>query len=168
MLSSPSGKKFRSKPQLARYIGDGLDLATFDFRTGKVNAMLSRKSSKKHKSGTPYDFRWVIAVPTSDGVNKLGLFFSSSYPEPNAGRREALTTQNRGVRNDSSLVPPIRQTASIFKQPVSLYKNQEGKVKSDFKHGAQEKPKQVGIPEIVLNFVLKIQRYYCSFSGRNG
>jgi p55-binding region of Methyl-CpG-binding domain proteins MBD len=68
---------------------------------------------------------------------------STSYPEPNAGRREALTPQNRSVRNDSSLVPPIRQTASIFKQPVSLYKNQEGKVKTDFKHGAQEKPKQV-------------------------
>jgi len=56
-MFSPSGKKFRSKPQLARHIGDGLDLATFDFRTGKVNAMLSRKSSKKHKSGAPYDFR---------------------------------------------------------------------------------------------------------------
>lgn len=26
------------------------------------------------------------------------------------------------VRNDSSLVPPIRQTASIFKQPVTVYK----------------------------------------------
>lgn len=27
------------------------------------------------------------------------------------------------VRNDSSLVPPIRQTASIFKQPVTVYKS---------------------------------------------
>ncbi|XP_018395066.1 PREDICTED: methyl-CpG-binding domain protein 3 isoform X2 [Cyphomyrmex costatus] len=49
---------------------------------------------------------------------------------------------NRGVRNDSSLVPPIRQTASIFKQPVTIYKTQEGKVK-DVKHGTQEKPKQL-------------------------
>ncbi|CAB3386568.1 Hypothetical predicted protein [Cloeon dipterum] len=121
---SPSGKKFRSKPQLARYIGDGLDLATFDFRTGKINTMLSRKSSKKHKIGGPYDF-------------------SAPYDASAGGRREALQSQNRGVRNDSSLVPPIRQTASIFKQPVSLYKNQEGKVKSDLKHGPQEKPKQL-------------------------
>ncbi|XP_011157695.1 methyl-CpG-binding domain protein 3 isoform X3 [Solenopsis invicta] len=50
---------------------------------------------------------------------------------------------NRSVRNDASLVPPIRQTASIFKQPVTIYKTQEGKVK-DIKHGTQEKPKQEG------------------------
>ncbi|CAK9805025.1 Methyl-CpG-binding domain protein 2 [Anthophora plagiata] len=49
---------------------------------------------------------------------------------------------SRGVRNDASLVPPIRQTASIFKQPVTIYKTQEGKVK-DIKHGNQEKPKQL-------------------------
>ncbi|XP_063981448.1 methyl-CpG-binding domain protein 3 isoform X2 [Diachasmimorpha longicaudata] len=49
---------------------------------------------------------------------------------------------SRGVRNDTSLVPPIRQTASIFKQPVTIYKTQEGKVK-DIKHGSQEKPKQL-------------------------
>lgn len=50
---------------------------------------------------------------------------------------------SRGVRTDASLVPPIRQTASIFKQPVTVYKTQEGKVKSDFKQGPQDKPKQV-------------------------
>ncbi|XP_015191827.1 PREDICTED: methyl-CpG-binding domain protein 3 isoform X2 [Polistes dominula] len=49
---------------------------------------------------------------------------------------------SRGVRNDASLVPPIRQTASIFKQPVTIYKTQEGKVK-DVKHGNHEKPKQL-------------------------
>lgn len=51
---------------------------------------------------------------------------------------------SRSVRNDASLVPPIRQTASIFKQPVTIYKTQEGKVK-DIKHGTQEKPKQVSL-----------------------
>lgn len=40
-------------------------------------------------------------------------------------------------------MPPIRQTASIFKQPVTVIKTQEGKVKSDLKHGSQEKPKQL-------------------------
>ncbi|XP_015590613.1 methyl-CpG-binding domain protein 3 isoform X1 [Cephus cinctus] len=50
---------------------------------------------------------------------------------------------SRGVRNDASLVPPIRQTASIFKQPVTIYKTQKDKVK-DIKHGNQEKPKQEG------------------------
>jgi methyl-CpG-binding domain protein 2 len=47
------------------------------------------------------------------------------------------------VRSDASLVPPIRQTASIFKQPVTVIKMQEGKVKSELKHGNQEKPKQL-------------------------
>lgn len=49
----------------------------------------------------------------------------------------------RNIRSDASLVPPIRQTASIFKQPVTVIKTQEGKVKSDLKHGSQEKPKQL-------------------------
>ena len=51
----------------------------------------------------------------------------------------------RSSRNDSSLIPPIRQTASIFKQPVTLVKNQkEGKTRHDLKHGLpQEKPAQV-------------------------
>ncbi|XP_066903045.1 methyl-CpG-binding domain protein 2 isoform X1 [Halyomorpha halys] len=55
----------------------------------------------------------------------------------------APAQEYRGVRNDASLVPPIRQTASIFKQPVTVYRTQEGKVKADFKHGPQEKPKQL-------------------------
>nr|CAD7443406.1 unnamed protein product [Timema bartmani] len=103
-LRSPNGQKFRSKAQLAQYLGNTLDLATFDFRTGKVNSLLLRKHKKQR--GTQFDY-------------------------------------SRGVRNDASLVPPIRQTASIFKQPVTVYKTQEGKVKTDFKHGPQEKPKQL-------------------------
>ncbi|UYV77422.1 MBD2, partial [Cordylochernes scorpioides] len=104
VCSSPGGKKFRSKPQLARYLGDAIDLSTFDFRTGRINSMLLRKS--KRQRGTQFDY-------------------------------------SRGIRSDASLVPPIRQTASIFKQPVTLVKSQESKVKTDFKHGPQEKPKQL-------------------------
>lgn len=51
--------------------------------------------------------------------------------------------RSRGIRTDASLVPPIRQTASIFKQPVTIYKTQESKVKTDLKHGPQDKPKQL-------------------------
>ncbi|KAL1491594.1 hypothetical protein ABEB36_012168 [Hypothenemus hampei] len=54
-----------------------------------------------------------------------------------------LYYNNRSMRNDASLVPPIRQTASIFKQPVTVYKTQESKVKSEYKNGNQEKPKQL-------------------------
>ncbi|RXM98507.1 Methyl-CpG-binding domain protein 3 [Acipenser ruthenus] len=42
----PSGKKFRSKPQLARYLGNSMDLSSFDFRTGK---MLMSKLNKNRQ-----------------------------------------------------------------------------------------------------------------------
>lgn len=45
-LHSPSGKKFRSKPQLARYLGNQMDLSSFDFRTGK---MLMSKLNKNRQ-----------------------------------------------------------------------------------------------------------------------
>ena len=49
-----------------------------------------------------------------------------------------------GIRHDTSLILPIRQTASIFKQPVTVVKNRpESKTRSDLKHGPQEPPKQV-------------------------
>lgn len=52
--------------------------------------------------------------------------------------------RSRGIRTDATLVPPIRQTASIFKQPVTIHRNHDGKVKNDLKHGTQqEKPKQL-------------------------
>jgi len=102
---SPNGKKFKTKPQLSRYLGDSFDLSGFDFQSGKINNLLIRNKNKKPKT------------PQID--------------------------YNRGARNDSSLLPPIRQTASIFKQPVTLVKTQKSMVKHDFKHGHQDKPKQV-------------------------
>ena len=100
--NSPNGKKFRSKPQLVRYLGDAVDLTTFDYKTGKINAILLRKNRKK-----------------------------------------AQPDLARGFRNDLSVIPPIRQTASIFKQPVTIVKSQECKVRHELKHGRQEKPRQV-------------------------
>jgi hypothetical protein len=64
---------------------------------------------------------------------------------------------SRGIRNEGALVPPIRQTASIFKQPVTVHKNQEGKVKTDFKHGRQEKPRQVN--HCNITYLVKINLY---------
>ena len=49
-----------------------------------------------------------------------------------------------GMRHDSNLALPIRQTASIFKQPVTVIRNHNDSVtKTDLKHGPQEPPKQV-------------------------
>lgn len=102
---SPDGVKIRSKPQLARYLGDSFDLSAFDFRTGKLISSALRKS-KRHK-GTAFDYA-------------------------------------RGMRQDASLALPIRQTASIFKQPVTVVRNHpDSKTKSDIKHGPQEPPKQL-------------------------
>lgn len=53
---------------------------------------------------------------------------------------------SRGMRADTSLIPPIRQTASIFKQPVTVVRSQEpenSKVKRELQHGSQVKPKQL-------------------------
>ncbi|EAT47881.1 AAEL001033-PA [Aedes aegypti] len=52
---------------------------------------------------------------------------------------------SRGMRADTSLIPPIRQTASIFKQPVTVVRSQDGdsKVKRELQHGSQVKPKQL-------------------------
>ncbi|EDW34587.1 GL22327 [Drosophila persimilis] len=61
-------------------------------------------------------------------------------------RQQQQMELSRALRTDVSLVPPIRQTASIFKQPVTPIGNHTqdpSKVKHDSKHGAQEKPKQL-------------------------
>ncbi|ELU03991.1 hypothetical protein CAPTEDRAFT_148837 [Capitella teleta] len=48
------------------------------------------------------------------------------------------------MRHDANLVLPIRQTASIFKQPVTVIRNRpESITRSDLKHGPQEQPKQL-------------------------
>ena len=51
---SPDGSKIRSKPQLARFLGDKLDIGTFDFRSGKVLQSALRKS--KRQKGTTFDY----------------------------------------------------------------------------------------------------------------
>eukprot|EP00091_Calanus_sinicus_P000859 TRINITY_DN10818_c0_g1_i5.p1 TRINITY_DN10818_c0_g1~~TRINITY_DN10818_c0_g1_i5.p1 ORF type:complete len:143 (-),score=33.82 TRINITY_DN10818_c0_g1_i5:255-683(-) len=59
-------------------------------------------------------------------------------------KKHDIALQPRGgAQSDYSLVAPIRQTASIFKQPVTIYKEHKSKVKSDLKHVSREKPLQV-------------------------
>lgn len=89
---SPDGKKIRSKPQLARALGESFDLSAFDYRTGRIVSNPLRKR----------------------------------------------------MRHDAALALPIRQTASIFKQPVTVKRNKtRSKTRSDLKHGVQEPPKQL-------------------------
>ncbi|XP_038135538.1 methyl-CpG-binding domain protein 2-like isoform X2 [Cyprinodon tularosa] len=102
---SPTGKKFRSKPQLARYLGNAVDLACFDFRTGKMMPGKLQKNKQKF-------------------------------------RHDALSLA-KGGKPDLNTALPIRQTASIFKQPVTKVTSHPGnKVKTDLQR-AVEPPRQL-------------------------
>ncbi len=68
-LASPTGKKFRSKPQLARYLGNSMDLNSFDFRTGK---MLMSKLNK-NRQRPRYDNNSQTKVRGLQRMNKLSF-----------------------------------------------------------------------------------------------
>lgn len=113
---SPSGKRVKSKQELLKILGDHYDLATFDYQTGKMNPALATTNGKSASGG---------GKMKSNGQAKTPYDFTKS------------------LRNDANLVPPIRQTASIFKQPVTVHKtSSENKVKVD-KSTTSEKPKQL-------------------------
>uniref|UniRef100_A0A3P9PD77 Methyl-CpG binding domain protein 2 n=1 Tax=Poecilia reticulata TaxID=8081 RepID=A0A3P9PD77_POERE len=102
---SPTGKKFRSKPQLARYLGNAVDLASFDFRTGKMMPGKLQKNKQRFRH---------------DAQNLA-----------------------KGGKPDLNTALPIRQTASIFKQPVTKVTSHPGnKVKTDLQR-AVEQPRQL-------------------------
>ncbi|TWW66860.1 methyl-CpG-binding domain protein 2 [Takifugu flavidus] len=102
---SPSGKKFRSKPQLSRYLGNTVDLGCFDFRTGKMMPGKLQKNKQRF-------------------------------------RHDPLSLA-KGGKPDLNTALPIRQTASIFKQPVTKVTSHPGnKVKMDSQR-AFDQPKQL-------------------------
>ncbi|KAG8041909.1 hypothetical protein G9C98_007213 [Cotesia typhae] len=72
---------------------------------------------KKYSSTLPTNW------PTRDEISR-----KNSNPLPPSSGKVDVYYYSRGVRNDASLVPPIRQTASIFKQPVTIYKTQDRKL----------------------------------------
>ena len=117
---SPMGKRVRSKPELMKFFGDTVDLTNFEYRSGKINPMLSSrrgeqssgKSASNHHSGSKtHNGRISGTLSSSGGHGGVGGRGSDS------GSAYDLA---RGLRADASLVPPIRQTASIFKQPVTV------------------------------------------------
>ncbi|XP_017020210.1 methyl-CpG-binding domain protein 3 isoform X1 [Drosophila kikkawai] len=85
------------------------------------------------------------SAPIAAAAAAAAAVSSSSSPTA-TNRQQQQIELSRALRTDVSLVPPIRQTASIFKQPVTAIRNHSqdpGKVKPDAKHGTQEKPKQL-------------------------
>ena len=53
-LASPSGKKYRSKPELARALGNTVDLTYFDFHTGKMSSAKKDLRMKKVTAQVDY------------------------------------------------------------------------------------------------------------------
>ena len=94
----PEGKpKCRSKPEMVKVLGDSLDLSGFDFSTGLFTS-------------TGNSFSPASAVRPSGGRER---------ENPKTDFMKGARSGNQ--RSDNQL-PPIRQTASIFKQPVTVVK----------------------------------------------
>ncbi|XP_058824968.1 methyl-CpG-binding domain protein 2 isoform X1 [Topomyia yanbarensis] len=144
---SPTGKKIESKPQLARALGDTIDLSTFDYQAGRIvpnatHMMLQHNALKRKLGGPVAAGAPLVPSPTLPPPVPIYHQFSSG-----AGGRQPHQQYeySRGMRADTSLIPPIRQTASIFKQPVTVVRSQDSdsKVKRELQHGSQIKPKQL-------------------------
>ncbi|EDX13610.1 methyl-CpG-binding domain protein 3 isoform X2 [Drosophila simulans] len=86
------------------------------------------------------------AAPPAAAASSAATAASASASPSTANRQQQQIELSRALRTDVSLVPPIRQTASIFKQPVTVIRNHKqdpAKAKNDPKHGTREKPKQL-------------------------
>lgn len=71
-VRSPSGKKFRSKPQLARYLGGSMDLSTFDFRTGKMLMSKVNKGRQRVRYDSPSQVKvspWELLLGAAGGAH---------------------------------------------------------------------------------------------------
>jgi len=121
---APGGKpKLRSKPELIKFLGDSFDLSCFDYGTGTMHSTLIKPRGKSIGGGKKTSKEKLKKVQTD-------------------AETDALKVSKPVVH---SLVPPIRQTASIFKQPVTVVrrKEEETKVKSDQGKPGTEKPRQL-------------------------
>uniref|UniRef100_A0A182QMJ0 MBD domain-containing protein n=1 Tax=Anopheles farauti TaxID=69004 RepID=A0A182QMJ0_9DIPT len=162
---SPTGKRIESKPQLARALGDTIDLSTFDYQAGRTIAppsmaaaqllhasphgpgyqLLQQHHQQHQHAGNCQAMRRKLppsAVPFGGSHSLSATPISSGCGTKPPHQYD----YSRAMRADTSLIPPIRQTASIFKQPVTVVRSQEsdnGKVKRDLQHGNQVKPKQL-------------------------
>uniref|UniRef100_A0A1A9WDE4 MBD domain-containing protein n=1 Tax=Glossina brevipalpis TaxID=37001 RepID=A0A1A9WDE4_9MUSC len=104
----------------------------------------SNSLKRKHKTATQSTAGASPQHSTLLGSCGVTVPTTAASSNVNIRQQQQQLEFSRALRSDASLVPPIRQTASIFKQPVTVVRNHENnKVKHDTKHGAQEKPKQL-------------------------
>ncbi|CAG0880012.1 unnamed protein product [Darwinula stevensoni] len=114
-IDRPSGKRFCSKQELMRFFGDAIDLANFEYSSGKiVHPQFLKRGRGRPPSTKP-----------------------NTAPQP-------TVEFTYGLRSEASLIPPIRQTASIFKQPVTVIKSSHGgSIRTDIKPVSVDKPQQI-------------------------
>jgi len=75
---------------------------------------------------------------------KSGKVNAGLIQKPAAKKKKPEQQSVPAKSTEASLVPPIRQTASIFKQPVTLFKTHDATVKSGLKNVAgKDKPCQL-------------------------
>ncbi|XP_071749029.1 methyl-CpG-binding domain protein 2 isoform X2 [Lepeophtheirus salmonis] len=130
---SPLGVRVRNRNELGKVLGEHYDLTAFDYSSGKILSSSNNISSSSSNN---------------NNANTNHTHSQHSISARNPQKRAKTYDFTKTLKNDASLVPPIRQTASIFKQPVTVHKihKEHSKVKSDFKGGSNsnsEKPRQL-------------------------
>lgn len=92
VYTSPCGKKFKSKAELSQFLGSSVDLTTFDWKTGRINAALLRNQGRnKRSSGRTglYDYRnlqmkidnsLTLPIRQNSGIFKRPVKVVSSQP----------------------------------------------------------------------------------------
>ena len=118
---SPAGKRVRSKPELLKALGsDRYDLTAFDYHSGKINPHLIRGAKPGSQLGPSSLGNGGKLGANSNPVSGNASVGGGKMVNGRGGSSSTGYDFARGLRTDATLVPPIRQTASIFKQPVTV------------------------------------------------
>lgn len=110
---SPMGKKIKSKVELIKAMGEHYDLKAFDYVTGTMNPLLVRSKPRSE----PVDGRKRYRPPNYDFTKSILL--------------------------EGAFRAPLRQTASIFPQPVTIKKSHTTETRTDAGPKLIEKPRQL-------------------------
>jgi len=151
---SPRGHRVKTKAEMSKLLGDQYDLTPFDFQTGKINPVLLRtmqqqqqqqqqRALQQHQQQQQQNQHHSSRKPQNGPTHKVKQAPPAAPPPPPAPVTPPV---------DNTLVPPIRQTASIFKQPVTVVKSAAAdetntakapKSKDEGKSPVAEKPRQL-------------------------
>ncbi|XP_068104831.1 methyl-CpG-binding domain protein 1-like isoform X4 [Hyperolius riggenbachi] len=78
---SPTGQRFRSKPELSKFLGASVDLACFNFKQGTIIPVEQRLNKTKKKKKSPSSAPSSPVPGQHPKLNDLGLTFTVLSPE---------------------------------------------------------------------------------------